>query len=497
MAKRKLAAKRQKDATEGSTDAYSRDSSVDRYARTRRKRKRLGGLRVFLIVLFLAILGAGGVALAYMNNLSGKLNSGIDSALRSNLKETVAGDPFYVLLMGVDKSQSRTSGAEASLYGDSDADFRADSIILARIDPSQKQVTLVSLHRDTLIDFGADGGKQKLNAAYSIGASKEGSSGPAYMVETVSKFAGVPISHYVEIDFDGFSAVVDKLGGIEVDVPIDMDDDLAGAHLKAGTQTLDGQQALAFARSRHSYDNYGDGDVYRAANQRMVIGAIAKKILASDPATITNTVSTLADYVTTDYNATDILGLATQFAGFDPEKSMYTGMEPTESKYVNSTWYEICQTEEWKKMMVRVNQGLSPYSDASQDPTGDNAGGVTNIKNDGATTSSTTGASVDSTTASSETDYSGTVEVLNGAGVSGLAGRIASTLDNNGFDATAATADSYDYAKTNVFYVGEENKAKAQAVAETLGLSSIKQDDGTYAGDADVVVVLGSDMANQ
>ena len=61
---------------------------------------------------------------------------------------------------------------------------------------------------------------------------------------------------------------------------------------------------------------------------------------------------------------------------------------------------------------------------------------------------------------------------------------------------TAATADSYDYSKTRIIYVGDANKAKAQAVADTLGLSNLAADDGTYAGTADVVVILGSDMAN-
>ena len=78
----------------------------------------------------------------------------------------------------------------------------------------------------------------------------------------------------------------------------------------------------------------------------------------------------------------------------------------------------------------------------------------------------------------------------------GLAGRVASSLSKQGFDTKAATADSYDYSTTRIIYVGEENKAKAQAVAKSLGLSNVRADDGTYSGEADVVVVLGQDMAN-
>ena len=114
------------------------------------------------------------------------------------------------------------------------------------------------------------------------------------MVDTISKFAGVPISHYVEIDFDGFKAAVDALGGIDVDVPVTIDDDDAGGYVEAGQQTLNGDQALILCRSRHTYDEYGSGDYYRMANQRMVMGAIAKKILASDVVTMANTINAMA-----------------------------------------------------------------------------------------------------------------------------------------------------------------------------------------------------------
>ena len=491
---RRKATKNQDRGAQGAPQPYSR-TSLDHYASARTKRKAKGAVRAVVITI-IAVLALGcTVAFAYFSNISSKLNEGIDSALRGQLTETASGDPFYMLLIGIDKSWDRAESAE---YGADDAAYRTDSILLARVDPSNKQVTLVSIHRDTLVDFGSDGGKQKINAAYSIGAAKkdkgEDTSGAAYTVETISKFAGVPITHYAEIDFDQFVSVVDTIGGIDVNVPVDViDPKFTGANIKAGQQTINGEQALQLCRARHAYDKYGDGDVYRAANQRMVIGTILKKILQSDIGTITNSVNTLSSSVTTDLSVTDILTLATQFQGFDMAKDLYSGMEPTDSKYVNNTWYEICQTSAWQKMMKRVNQGLSPYESENEDTTLGFAGSGTATKNEGASTtsSSTTGGSSDA-----ETDYSGTVEVLNGAGVSGLAGRVASTLNSKGFEATSGTADSYDYSTTRIIYVGEENKAKAQAVADTLGLSTVKKDDGTHAGEANVVVVLGADMAD-
>lgn len=484
----------------GSAASYSRDNSVDRYAQTRRARKRKGGLRVFLVVLAVAFVATCGVALAYFANINSNLTSGIDSALRGTLTGSQAGDPFYMLLLGIDKNEDRVNDSE---YGANDSAYRTDTMILARIDPTEKQVTLVSIHRDTLIDFGSDGGKQKINAAYTIGASKreagdESTSGAAYTVETISKFADVPITHYAEIDFDQFCDVVNTIGGIEVNVPVDVyDPEYTGADIKAGWQTLDGDNALKLCRARHAYDNIGDGDVYRAANQRMVIGAILKKVLQSDIGTITSTINTLSQSVNTDFSVTDLLSLATQFQGFDMDTDLYSGMEPTTSKYVNETWYEICDTKAWQEMMTRVNQGLSPYSSEDEDITLGYAGSGTAIKNDDGSSSTSATTMEETVSESDATDYSGSVEVLNGAGVSGLAGRVSTTLSAYGFDTTAATADSWDYSTTRIIYVGDGNKAKAEAVALTLGLSTIQADDGTYSGEADVVVVLGADMADQ
>lgn len=183
---------------------------------------------------------------------------------RSRRPAEYDGGTFYMLLMGTDKSAAREQSTQYA--GDT---FRSDSMILTRVDPQNKKVTMVSMHRDTEIEIEGYG-LQKLNASYAIG-------GPALAIKTVSQMAGVPISHYAEINFDGFEEVVDALGGVEVDVPMEINDDEAGGHVDAGVQTLSGEEALILCRSRHSYDEYGDGDRYRAANQRLVLGAIAQE----------------------------------------------------------------------------------------------------------------------------------------------------------------------------------------------------------------------------
>lgn len=319
------------------------------------KKKHSKGLIALLVVMILALL-VGGVAFGgylYLGNISNQMHEGVDEELEAVLtpeEEVQPDEPFYMLIMGIDKSEERANSA--AFAGDT---FRSDSMILTRVDPQQKTVTLVSIERDTYVDIEGYG-PNKINAAAAYG-------GAALTVKTIEEFAGVDISHYVAIDFDGFKEAVDALGGIEVDVPMTIDDPQAGGRVEAGEQTLNGDQALILCRSRHAYDNYGSGDYYRMANQRMVMGAIAKKLLASDPVTMANTISSMAGYITTDFNVEDIVSIATQMQGMDTDEDIYSAMNPTTSTMIDGIYYEICDTAAWQEMMKRVDEGLPPYED--------------------------------------------------------------------------------------------------------------------------------------
>ena len=273
------------------TAPYSRSHAAGRYARKasgRSHRKRAVRIAVAAAVgvVVIALVAAAVWAATFYGSLGSRMNGSVSDETRAVLasqrrQARDAGsaltdtDPFYMLLLGTDSSENRRTGTEAGLYGDDDAAYRTDTIILARIDPGDKKVTLVSIHRDTY--YPIDGEYRKINAAYALG-------GVAETIEVVSEYAGVPITHYASIDMSGLSALVDALGGVEVDVPYEIDDEEHTGYLSAGPQTLNGEQALIFARSRHAYDDLGDGDRYRAAHQRVLIAAIAKKLLSSNPA---------------------------------------------------------------------------------------------------------------------------------------------------------------------------------------------------------------------
>ena len=343
--------------------AYSQDPrhrGIRPQAGTRRpanrapaQKKRGGGKLKYVLVAVLALVLVGaGAAFAYYQNIEGNLHAGLDQKdLEKYLVETdLTNEPFYMLLMGTDGSSERE---EDESFGGS---FRTDSIILARIDPVNKKVSMVSIHRDTMVDMG-EYGQQKVNAAHAFG-------GAALSVKTISDFAGVDISHYAEINFDGFRDIVDALGGVEVDVPVEINDEDAGGHLDAGLQTLSGEQALILCRSRNTYADSADPDSMRAANQRLVLSAIAEKILSSDVATIANSVTAISKYVTTDLDVSDIIGLAQAMRGMDTSTDFYTAMDPVTNKLIGDGWYTYSNEEEWKAMMKRMDEGLPPSEDA-------------------------------------------------------------------------------------------------------------------------------------
>lgn len=314
-------------------------------------------LQIATSLICALILVAIGVAWAFVDKINNNLHAGLNGDLDKVLVQTnITQEPFYMLLMGTDKSKERNADPENG------GSFRSDSLILARIDAPNKKVSLISLHRDTLMDMGKHG-RNKLNAAYAIG-------GPSYAIQTVSQLAQVPLSHYAEINFDGFKDVVDALGGVEVDVPMNINDKDAGGSLKKGKQVLNGSQALILCRARHAYDDLGDGDVYRAANQRLVLAAITKKILASDPATMAKTIETLSRYITTDLQLSEIVSLAQAMHGMDPSQDISSSMEPTVSHFVKGDgWYEFCDEKPWRALINRANKGLplEPDSRISQE----------------------------------------------------------------------------------------------------------------------------------
>ncbi|MFD7105244.1 LCP family protein [Streptomyces celluloflavus] len=197
-----------------------------------------------------------------------------------------AGDGTNYLIVGSDSREGMTDEQKKVLHTGSAEGKRTDSMMI--LHDGSNGPTLISLPRDSDVvvpsfvgsqsgkKFPAQGRHTKLNATYAM-------DGPELLVRTIEASTHLRIDHYVEIGFAGFANIVDAIGGVELDIPKAFKDKDAGADFQAGTQTLDGQQALAFVRTRHAF---AASDLERTKNQQKFLAALAHQ--TATPSTLLN-----------------------------------------------------------------------------------------------------------------------------------------------------------------------------------------------------------------
>ena len=213
-------------------------------------------------------------------------------------------DVINVLLVGSDASSEEEGRANITDKGNTDA------MILVSIDKVNKKIKLVSFMRDSYTYMDQFDRYAKLNAACANG-------GPAYLVETIENDYKIEIDGYVLVDFDSFTQVIDILGGVYVDVPAYVANYLNSSSLFKGMKKvqagenvlLDGQQALAFSRTRKTDSN---GDVSRVARQRQVINALIEKCLDASLSEINEVADVILANVRTNISQKSILSYAAQ-----------------------------------------------------------------------------------------------------------------------------------------------------------------------------------------
>ncbi|WP_163969628.1 LCP family glycopolymer transferase [Oceanobacillus halotolerans] len=217
-------------------------------------------------VVLLLVAGAGVYASHIYNKTENIVEESHEEVGRENetseLRD-VSVDPVEdnvsVLFMGVDNSEHRDENAS-----------RTDALLLATFNKDLGSIKLLSIPRDTYVYVREVGYFTKINHAHFFGGTKA-------TLQTVEDFLNVPVDYYVRMNFNAFVEVVDALGGIMFDVPYafsesDSDDNKNAIYLEAGYQHLNGEEALALARTRKQ-----DSDVERGKRQQEIITAVAKK----------------------------------------------------------------------------------------------------------------------------------------------------------------------------------------------------------------------------
>ncbi|WP_454189935.1 LCP family glycopolymer transferase [Paenibacillus sp. Marseille-Q7038] len=184
-------------------------------------------------------------------------------------------EPFSVLLLGVDERANDVG--------------RSDTMVVLTVNPAKHSILMFNIPRDTRTEIVGKGMEDKINHAYAFG-------GVNMSVQTVENFLGSPIDYYVKVNMEGFTSIIDLLGGVEVDNPFEFTID--GELFAEGPIQLTGEEALLFSRMR--YDD-PRGDLGRNARQREIIQELMNNALqVSSVAKIQNILGEVGNNVKTD-----------------------------------------------------------------------------------------------------------------------------------------------------------------------------------------------------
>ena len=237
-------------------------------AKYRRRRFAVGTAALGIV----GTLVVGGLAL-------GHLQSNLDSSpLRSDDSAEVLNDNTHgtnILILGSD-----TRDLDGDEYGDAGG-ARSDAMVLAHLSEDGTRIGAIQIPRDTMMDLPACPDTGRGASAGGYGAVNSAlNAGPACSVTAVEALSGVRIDHFIEMNFEGFTTMVDAMDGVPVCLPEPLEDSKASLDLPAGDQIVDGRDALALARTRHAV---GDGsDIARMGHQQQVMSAIVKRAKSSE-----------------------------------------------------------------------------------------------------------------------------------------------------------------------------------------------------------------------
>ena len=264
------------------------DSQEDRPQRPKRKKKKVWRkiLVALLVIVILGVLGVGlylwNVGRTFDNNANKLTDEQIFGTERPDDQKEDGGT--NILLLGSDEPMDQVDVNDSR-------GLRSDTIMVMHIPESGSNVQVMSIPRDSWVDIEGHG-KAKINSALSTG-------GLPLAVSTISDFIGTELDHVAIIDFEGFKALTDSLGGVTVNSEQSFEKN--GYTFDKGENVLDGDEALTFVRERKSFQ---DGDFQRARNQQAFIRGLTNEIISADtlsnPKKIQNMVKDFSPYMYVD-----------------------------------------------------------------------------------------------------------------------------------------------------------------------------------------------------
>ena len=437
----------------------------DKKKKTKKKNKVLRVLLIILLMVILFIAGFVGYS-AYKNGWGVK--GMIQTAMGQDEKKLADLDPLTVLIMGVSEDISSKL---------------TDTIMVASYNPKTQKATLLSIPRDTFIgkNKNAATSYDKINALYQ--------SSPEKTLAAVNKITGLDIKYYVVISNNALVQLVDEIGGVEFDVPIDMNYDDSSQnlaiHLKKGVQKLNGEQAEGLVRFRKnnngtSYPSeYGDNDLGRMRTQREFIKEVAKQTLQLKNITkIGSFLDIIKENVTTNIkNWSTIKDYVAYAVDFNTE-NIRTGSLPGEAGYYNKLSFFIYNQKETDKLVKELFDEQNGTSNEEKETT-----------NTTQTNSSTTN---DIQESQNKTDNSKIkIELLNGSGDKTLLNKAVKELKAEGYN-VYKTGTTTATSKTTIVNKTAIKSEIVENIKDILGVGNISNSVSSPST-VDVKIVIGKD----
>ncbi|MGH2815692.1 MAG: LCP family protein [Actinomycetota bacterium] len=404
-----------------------------------------------LLLVFLVVAATAGYG--YVHYRFGQIRS-VDVP---GLHEAGGGRPFNLLVVGSDSRES-LDAKDGRRFGDVGGQ-RNDTTLVIRVEPARKRVSMLSIPRDLVVPIAGTGAENRINAALT--------GGPGVLVKTIEQNFGIPIHHYVLVDFDGFQAIVDALGGIDVRFPYPSRDAKSGLDVgEAGCRHLNGRGALTLARSRYfSYQLDGVwhrdpwADLGRIRRQQAFLQALTKAALdkgLTNPVRANAFAGSLVHEVTKDsaLRVNEVIRTAAAFRSFRPSKlATYTLPVTVSTDHPLGDVLLLKQPDAGTVVDRFLGRATTPAP--------------------GATTPAST-----------------QVTVLNALGTTGLAATIATKLRTSGYRiATVGNAPSADLARSQIAYAPGA-LPDAKTLAGTLLGGANLVEDPTLAG-SHLTLILG------
>ncbi|MEW9527089.1 LCP family protein [Microbispora sp. NPDC049125] len=387
--------------------------------------------------------------------------------VEAGTSETGSSGAMNILLVGVDKRDNLTRRQQNQLHLGREAGQRSDTMMVIHLSDDHRKVTVVSLPRDSWTTIPGQG-THKINSAYQFGGAK-------LAVKTVEQATGLSINHYVEVNVLGFIDVVESLGGVTVCTPVAINDTKTRLALQPGTYTLDGVNALAYARTRAT----ARSDLDRIDRQQQVISALLSKALSggtlANPAKLAGLVNSTLKTITVDKPlAQDLIGLAGQLKDVSTDDVSFATVPLADVNFRAPTGESAVL---WDKAAARELFRRINADEPLVKPSGKPSSASTSSASPAASSAASPGASPTASPASSPAASSAeltipperiAVRVLNGTLITGLGARTKTALVAAGFQVPSTPGDTArrDFGNTIVRYPpGRADSARTVAAA--------------------------------